>query len=63
MESYEVLVTHNGTTAYSTTYGIINSGTALGTISATISGSNVLVQYTATGTNTNIRISKNYLII
>ena len=63
MESYEVLVTHNGTTAYSTTYGVINSGTSLGTISATISGSNVLVQYTATGTNTNIRLSKNYLII
>jgi len=63
MESYEVLVTHNGATAYSTTYGVINSGTSLGTISATISGSNVLVQYTATGTNTNIRLSKNYLII
>ena len=63
MESYEILVTHNGTTAYSTTYGVINSGTSLGTISATISGSNVLVQYTATGTNTNIRLSKNYLII
>ena len=63
MESYEVLVTHNGTTAYSTTYGVINSGTSLGTISATISGSNVLVQYTAIGTNTNIRLSKNYLII
>ena len=63
MESYEILVTHNGTTAYSTTYGVINSGTSLGTISATISGPNVLVQYTATGTNTNIRLSKNYLII
>ena len=62
-ESYEVLVTHNGTTAYSTTYGNINSGTVLGSITATISGSNVLVQYTATGTNTNIRLSKNYLII
>ena len=63
MESYEVLVTHNGTTAYSTTYGIINSGTSLGTISATISGSNVLLQYTAISTNTDIRLSKNYLII
>ena len=63
MESYEVLVTHNGTIAYSTTYGVINSGTSLGTISATISGSNVLLQYTAISTNTDIRLSKNYLII
>ena len=63
LESYEVLVTHNGTTAYVTTYGIINSGSSLGTLSTTISGSNVLLQYTAISTNTDIRLSKNYLII
>ncbi len=63
LESYEVLVTHNGTNAYITTYGIINSGTNLGTISTTILGSSVLLQYTATSTNTDIRLSKNYLIV
>ena len=63
LESYEVLVTHNGTTAYVTTYGIINSGSSLGTLSTTISGSNVLLQYTAISTNTDVRLSKNYLII
>lgn len=63
LESYEVLVTHNGTTAYANTSCIINSGISLGTLSSTISGSNVLLQYTATGTNTDIRLSKNYLII
>ena len=63
LESYEVLVTHNGTNAYITTYGIINSGTNLGTISTTILGSSVLLQYTATSANTDIRLSKNYLIV
>ena len=63
IESYEVLVTHNGTSAYSTTSGVINSGITLGTISTTIIGSNIVLQYTATGANTSIRLSKNYLII
>jgi len=62
-ESYEVLVTHNGTTAYRTTYGIITTGNTLGNLSATVSGSNVLLQYTADYANTIVRLSKNYLVI
>ena len=63
-ESYEVIVTHDGsTTAYRTVYAVINSGSSLGTISATVSSGNVLVQYTATNNNTNIRISKDYLLV
>jgi hypothetical protein len=63
IESCEVLVTHDGTTSYSSTSGIINSGITLGTISTTISGLNVLLQYTATGANTSIRMSKSYIVI
>jgi len=62
-ESREVLLTHDGTTAYQTTYAVINSGTTLGNVSATISGSDVLLQYTPTNNNTDVRLSKNYLII
>jgi hypothetical protein len=62
-ESYEVLVTHNGTNAYRTTYGIVTTGNTLGTLTTTISGANVLLQFTATYTNTVVRLSKNYLAI
>jgi len=62
-ESYEVLVTHNGITSYSSTSGIVNSGITLGTISTTIIGSNIVLQYTATGANTSIRLSKNYIVL
>lgn len=62
-ESLECLVTHNGTTAYRTAYGIISSGASLGNISATVSGGNVLVQYTSVNNNTNVRLSKQYLVI
>ena len=62
-ESYEVLVTHNGTTAYRTTYGIVTTGNTLGGLTTTISGANVLLQYTANYANTIVRLSKNYLAI
>ena len=53
-ESTEVLMVHNGSTASITEYAQIYTGSAaLGTISATISGGNVLIQYTRTGSNTH----------
>ena len=53
-ESTEVLMVHNGSTASITEYGTIFTGSAaLGTISATYSGGNVLIQYTRTGSNTH----------
>ena len=53
-ESTEVLMVHNGSTASITEYGQIYTGSAaLGTISATYSGGNVLIQYTRTGSNTH----------
>lgn len=60
-ESIECLVTHNGTTAYRNSYGIVSTGASLGNISVTISGGSVLVQYTSVNNNTNIRLSKQYL--
>jgi hypothetical protein len=62
-ESYEVLVTHNGTSAYRTTYGVVTTGNSLGTLTTTVSGANVLLQYTADYANTVVRLSKNYLAI
>jgi len=62
-ESSEVLVTHDGTTAYRTVYAVVSTGSSLGNITATINGTNVLVRYTADNNNTNIRVLKQYLII
>lgn len=62
-ESSEVLVTHDGSTAYRTVYAVISTAGSLGNVSATINGTNVLVQYTASNNNTNVRTLKQYLII
>jgi hypothetical protein len=62
-ESSEVLVTHDGSTAYRTVYAVISSGASLGNVTATINGTNVLVQYTAANNNTNIRTLKHYVVI
>ena len=48
-QTAEVLVVHNGTTAYATPYGVTStSGSSFVTYSATISGSNVLLQANST---------------
>jgi hypothetical protein len=62
-QSAEILVTHNGTTAYSTTYGVIQTGSNLGVASATISSNNVLLQFTSVNANTVVRVQKDYLKI
>ena len=62
-ESSEILVNHNGTTAFRTIYAVLNTGNTLGTVGVTISGGSVLVQYTADNNNTNIRVLKQYLIV
>ena len=62
-ESYECMVTHDGTTAYQTTYAVINSGNTVGNLSATISSGDVLLQYTSENNDTDVRLAKNYLII
>ena len=62
-ESSEVLVTHDGSTAYRTVYAVISSGASLGNVSTTVSSGNVLVQYTAANNNTNVRTLKEYIVI
>lgn len=60
VQSYETLVTHNGTSATSTTYGVITLGNNLGNISATIVGGNVEIQYSPLIANTYINVSRNF---
>jgi hypothetical protein len=62
-ESSEILIMHDGSTAYRTVYAVISSGGSLGNVTATINGTNVLVQYTAANNNTNVRILKHYIVI
>lgn len=58
VQSYETLVTHNGTSAVSTTYGIITIGNSLGNISAAVVSSNVELQYTPNFANTYVTVSR-----
>ena len=56
-ETSEVLVVHNGTTAYRTQYGLIStSGTALGTVTALVVGSNVEVRYTGVASGNTVKV-------
>lgn len=58
-QSSEVLITHNGTTAYMTEYGIIRTGSNLGTLSTDISGGNVRLLVTmVSATSATIKIQK-----
>jgi hypothetical protein len=64
VESYEAMVIHNGaSSAYVTVYGVINTGSALGNITATVLSNTVQVQYTAFSNNANVRITKNYITL
>jgi hypothetical protein len=58
VETFEVLVTHNGTSALSTTYGILTIGNTLGNISTSISSGNVIVSYNSLIANTYVTVSR-----
>ena len=60
IQSYETLVTHNNTTAVTTTYGVLTIGNSLGNVSATVVGGNVQVQFTPTTANTYLTVSRNF---
>jgi trimeric autotransporter adhesin len=62
-QSQESLVLSNGSTAIITTYGVVNTGSNLGVVSATVSSGNVLVQFTSVNAGANVRISKDYITI
>jgi len=54
-ETAEILVNHDGTDVYYTTYGYISSeGTQLATITAAISGANVVVKYDPIASTTDV---------
>ena len=59
----EALVIHDGTTATITTYGIVQTNGNVGVLSATVSGGNVNVNFIAANANTNVRVSKEYVLI
>ena len=60
----EALVVHDSTTAYVVTYGIINTGNAMGTLTANITSGNVNLYFTATsGTvNSNVKVQTTYIV-
>jgi hypothetical protein len=59
----EALLISNGTTATVMTYGTIQTGANVGVVSATQSGSNAQLQFVSTSAGTNVRITKDYMVI
>ena len=59
----EALLISNGTTATVMTYGTTQTNGNLGIVTATQSGSNALLQFVAANASTNVRITKDYLLI
>ena len=60
-QSAEALVIQNGTTATVTTYGVVQTGGNLGVLSATVSGSNTLVQFTSANATNTVKLFKQYV--
>ena len=60
-QTEEVLLVQNGTTATVVTYGVVQTAGNLGSISATISGSTVYLQFTATNATNTVRLWRQYL--
>jgi hypothetical protein len=63
-QSAEMCVTHNDTTSYITTYGIITTtGNSFVTFSTTISGNDVLLQATGAATGNVAKVQKIYIAV
>ena len=61
-ETREALVVHDGTTAYITEYAMVYTGSdLLGDASVTMSGSNVLLQYTPTSGTVTVKVIATYI--
>ena len=54
----EILVLHNGTTAYTTEYATIYSSASLGTVDAIVNGSNIELVVTPANTNTTVKTKR-----
>jgi len=59
----EVLVMHDGTTAYQTVYADMFSNTSLTTLNTTISGGNVLLRVTPTNAVTTYKVSRTLIVV
>lgn len=59
----EVLVMHNGTTAYQTVYADMFSAASLTDIAVTLSGGNVLLQVTPVNAVTTYKISRELIVV
>jgi hypothetical protein len=62
-ESVEALVIHDGTTASISAYNWIDTNGTLGDLSVSISGSNVVLTYTALANGTEVRVKKDYIVV
>ena len=62
-QAMEALLIQNGTTATITTYGVVQTNGNLGVLTATVSGSNTLVQFTSLSSSSVVRVQKDYLIL
>jgi len=60
-QTMEALVVQNGTTASVVAYGTLQTSGNLGVLSATISGSNTLVQFTAANATNTVRTFRQYI--
>jgi hypothetical protein len=63
IESMDAIVVTDGVgNAFVSVYGVINNGTAMGTLSANVLGGNVQLYYTSTSlTNSNVRVTTSYI--
>lgn len=59
----EALLIQNGTTASVTEYGVNQTNGNLGLVTATVSGSNTLLQFVATNSATKVRLFRQYVPI
>jgi hypothetical protein len=61
-ESSEVMVTHNGTAAYSTQYARIYTGaSSLGTVGVALSSGNVSLQFTGVNSGNYVKVRAEYM--
>jgi hypothetical protein len=60
----EVLVTHDGTTAYATTYAAVSStGSPFVTYSVNVNGANVELKATGSAAGNTAKVSKTYIVV
>jgi hypothetical protein len=62
-QTMEVILVQDGTTPTLATYGVVRTGANLGTVTTTISTGSVLLQFVAANASTNVRITKQYMVI